>query len=135
MERPAAALDAYGRALAQAPNDSQVRYLLARALWITGRTQDAEREIDAVLAADPGFGAAWAVKGRLRDAASDDAGAVSAFHAALRGDPENVEARFMLARRALAAEDVEQAKRWLAEIWTLDARGDSPRRGAGEIQR
>jgi len=135
MERPAAALDAYDRALAQAPDDAQIRYLHARALWLTGRTEDAEREIDASLAADPGFGAAWALKGRLREAASDEPGAVAAFQAALRGDPENVEARFMLARRALAASDFDQAKRWLAEIWSLEARGDSPRRGAGEVQR
>jgi apolipoprotein N-acyltransferase len=135
MERPAAALDAYDRALSQAPDDSQIRYLRARALWITGRTEDAERDIDVVLAADPEFGAAWAVKGRLREAASDDSGAVSAYHAALRGDPDNVEARFMLARRALAASDVDQAKRWLAEIWALDARGEFARRGTGEIQR
>jgi tetratricopeptide (TPR) repeat protein len=121
--------------LAQAPDDAQIRYLHARALWLTGRTEDAEREIDALLAADPGFGQAWALKGRLREAASDEPGAVAAFQAALRGDPENVEARFMLARRALAASDFDQAKRWLAEIWSLDARGDSLRRGAGETQR
>ena len=62
-------------------------------------------------------------------------GAVLAFQAALRGDPDNVEARFMLARRALAAKDFDQAKRWLAEISDLDARGGAGRRGAGEIQR
>jgi apolipoprotein N-acyltransferase len=134
MERPALALEAYDQALAQAPDDVRIRYLHARALWLTGRTDDAEREIDALIAADPGFGDAWAVKGRLRDAASDQAGAVSAFEAALRADPENVEARFMLARRALAISDLDRAKHWWAEIWALETRGDRSRRGAGETQ-
>jgi apolipoprotein N-acyltransferase len=135
MERPAEALDAYGLALAQAPQDAQIRYLHARALWLTGRPAEAEREIDALLAEDAGFGAAWAVKGRLREAASDEPGAKRAFEAALRGDPDNVEARFMLARRALASGDYDRAKMWLAEIWELDARDPSSRRGAGELQR
>jgi len=135
MERPAEALDAYDRALAQAQNDAQIRYLHARALWLTGGAIEAEREIDALLADNAGFGAAWAVKGRLREDASDEPGAVLAFQAALRGDPDNVEARFLLARRALASGDFDRAKRWLAEIWELDARDPSSRRGAGEIQR
>ncbi len=135
MERPAQALDAYGQALAQAPDDAQIRYLHARALWLTGRPTDAEREIDALLADNAGFGAAWAVKGRLREAALDEPGAVHAFQAALRGDPDNVEARFMLARRALASGDYDRAKMWLAEIWELDARDPPSRRGAGELQR
>lgn len=135
MEKPKEALDAYGRALAQEPGDAQVRYLHARALWLTGNAADAEREIDALLADHAEFGAAWAVKGRLRELAGDEAGAVDAFQAALRGDRDNVEARFMLARRALAAKDFDRAKQWLAEILELDARGASGRRGAGEIQR
>jgi tetratricopeptide (TPR) repeat protein len=133
MERSAAALAAYDLALAAAPGDVDIRYLHARALWLTGRAHDAEREIDALLAADPGFGAAWAVKGRLRDAASDGPGAKSAFEAALRFDPDNIEARFMLARRAIAGADLDQAKRWLAEIGALESPGDRSRRGAGEI--
>ena len=40
----------------------------------------------------------------------------------------------MLARRALAASNVDQAKRWLGEIWALESRDDRSRRGAGEIQ-
>jgi tetratricopeptide (TPR) repeat protein len=135
MEKSVEALEAYDLALAQAPNDVQIRYLHARALWLTGSAAEAEREIDGLLADDAAFGPAWAVKGRLREAAGDEPGAVLAFHAALRGDPDNVEARFMLARRALAAKDRDQAKRWLAEIWDLDARGASGRRGAGELQR
>ena len=135
MERPSEARDAYDRALALAPNDAPIRYLHARALWLTGRTIEAEREIDALLVDDPGFGAAWAVKGRLREGASDEPGAVLAFQAALRGDPDNVEARFLLARRALAAGDFDRAKRWLTEILERDATDPSARRGAGEILR
>ncbi len=135
MEMPEGALDAYGRALAQEPDDPQMRYLHARALWLTGNAAEAEREIDGLLADHSEFGAAWAVKGRLRELAGDEAGAVDAFRAAVRGDRDNVEARFMLARRALAAKDFGSAKRWLAEILELDARGASGRRGAGEIQR
>ena len=132
---PEEALDAYGLALAQEPGDPQVRYLHARALWLTGSTAEAEREIDGLLTDHAELGAAWAVKGRLRELAGDEAGAVDAFRAALRGDRDNVEARFMLARRALAAKDFDLAKRWLAEILELDARGGAGRRGAGEIQR
>jgi tetratricopeptide (TPR) repeat protein len=134
MERPDDALAAYGRALEQAPSDPQMRYLHARALWLTGSAAEAEREIDALLASEAAFGPAWAVKGRLREGAGDEAGAVLAFQAALRGDPDNVEARFMLARRALAARDFDQAKRFLAEIWELDAGGAPKRRGAGELR-
>ena len=135
MERPREALDAYGRALALAPDDGQTRYLHARALWLTGDLAAAESEIDGLLADHPEHGAAWAVKGRLREAAGDEASATQAFRYALRGDPENVEARFMLARRALAARDFDEANRWLAEIWALDSREGGGRRGAGEIGR
>jgi tetratricopeptide (TPR) repeat protein len=135
MERPEAALDAYGHALALAPSDPQTRYLHARALWLTGHDADAERELDVLLADQPGFGAAWAVKGRLRERAGDEAGAVAAFRSAIEGDPENVEARFMLARRALAAHDVAAAEARLAEIQEIDRRGGAGRRGAGEVQR
>ena len=135
MDRPREALDAYGRALALSPDDPQTRYLHARALWLTGDLAAAEAEIDALLAEHPEHGAAWAVKGRLREAAGDEAAATQAFRYALRGDPENVEARFMLARRALAARDFDEANRWLAEIWALDSREGGGRRGAGEIGR
>ena len=135
MDRPREALDAYGRALALAPSDPQIRYLHARALWLTGDLAGAEGEIDALLSDHPEHGAAWAVKGRLREAAGDEASATQAFRNALRGDPENVEARFMLARRALAGRDFDEAKRWLAEIWKLDSQEGAGRRGAGEIGR
>jgi apolipoprotein N-acyltransferase len=133
MERPQDALDAYGKAVSLEPGDPQLRYLHARALWLTNSLPDAEREIDDLLAATPGHGAAWAVKGRLREAAGDDAGALAAYQRALAGDPANVEARFMLARRALAAKDVPRAQALLREIWDLDTRG--ARGGGGEIAR
>ena len=135
MDRPAEARDAYARALAQAPTDPQIRFAHARATWLAGSALDAERAIDALLADDPGFGAAWALKGRLREGAGDESGAGLAFQEALRGDPDNVEARFMLVRRALAAGDLDRAKRYAAEIGELDARDGSGRRGAGEVQR
>jgi cytochrome c-type biogenesis protein CcmH/NrfG len=135
MEEKDGALAAYASALALAPDDPQMRYLHARALWLAGRGPDAEREVDALLVLQPDHGAAWAVKGRLRAEAGDDPGAGAAFLNALRGDPDNVEARFMLARRALVSGDLAQAKRWLREIWALDTRATPGRRGGGEIQR
>lgn len=134
MEDPSGALEAYGRALELSPGDAQIRYLHARGLWLAGRLADAEREIDGLIADHPDHGAGWAVKGRLREAAGDEAGAVAAYRSALGGDRENVEARFMLARRALAAQDFDQAKRWLREIWALDA-GGGVRRGGAEVPR
>jgi tetratricopeptide (TPR) repeat protein len=135
MERPAEALDAYARASQLAPDDQQIHYLHARALWVSGRSAEAESELDALLANATYLGGAWVLKGRLREADSDEPGAVAAFHAALRVDPGNVEARFLLARRALATGDLDQAKLWLAEIGNLDVRGASSRRGAGEKER
>jgi apolipoprotein N-acyltransferase len=135
MERPAEALDAYARASQLAPDDQQIHYLHARALWVSGRSAEAESELDALLANATDLGGAWVLKGRLREADSDEPGAVAAFHAALRVDPGNVEARFLLARRALATGDLDQAKLWLAEIGNLDVRGASSRRGAGEKER
>jgi apolipoprotein N-acyltransferase len=135
LDRQDGALDAYARALALQPDDPQMRYLHARALWLVGRGTDAEGEIDALLAIQPDHGAAWAVKGRLRDAAGDPPGAAEAYHHALRGDPENVEARFMLARRALVAKDFAQAEQWLREIWAIDTQAAPGRRGGGEVPR
>jgi apolipoprotein N-acyltransferase len=135
MDRPGGALEAYAQALAFSPYDPPIRFAQARTLWLAGHAIDAERAIDALLSDDAGLGAAWAVKGRLREAAGDEPGAVQAFQAALSADPDNVEARFLLARRALAGGDLDQAKRYLAEIEELDAREGSGRRGAGEIQR
>jgi apolipoprotein N-acyltransferase len=135
LEQWPRAMDAYDRALAISPDDPQMRYLHARALWLTGQLPSAEREIDALVTVSPGHGAAWAVKGRLREAAGDDPGSVRAYRNAIAADPENVEARFMLARRALAARDFAQAESWLREIWALDSTRAGARRGGVEIQR
>lgn len=134
-EATADALQAFDHALAADPADPQIRYLHARAQWLTGATAAAEREIDALLADAPDHGAAWAVKGRLRAAAGDEPGALEAYRKALAGDPANVEARLMLARFALVKKDFGEAERRLDEIRALDARSAPGRRGGSELDR
>ena len=122
MDQPAAAIEAYGRALALTPDDPQMRYLHARALWLSGRADEASSEIRALLSDHPDHGAAWAVLGRLRAAAGDASGAQEAYRNAVRGDPENVEARLMLSRAAMVAGDRNEAVRLLGEIWEINTR-------------
>lgn len=124
MDEPEAALQAYGKALELAPSDPQVRYLHGRALWLAGRGDEATRELTALVEEHPDIGAAWAVLGRIRDAAGGGAPAQDAYRRAIAGDPENVEARLMLARDAMTRGQEDEAKRWLGEIWAINTRAE-----------
>lgn len=128
--RPDEAIADYRRALQLTPSDIQTRYLLGRALWIRGQRDEAMSLIEQVLAEGRDFGGAWAVLGRLRGEKGDDSGADLAFRTAILVDPENVEARFMLARAALRAGRSEEFERWRREILAIEAsKGRRPREG------
>lgn len=121
LDKPDEAVASYRRAVALNPKDPQVRYVLARALWLSGSAAEAEPMLEAIVGSDPRFGPAWAVLGRIRLARGDTAGAADAFRFAIHGDPENVEARLALARLALRDGNLEEAKRRLSEILRIEA--------------
>lgn len=121
LDKPVEAVASYRRAVELDPRNPQYRYVLARALWLSGSLEEAAGLLDAIVTADPGFGPAWAVLGRIRLSRGDETGAAEAFRLAIRGDPENVEARLALARMGLRRGDLAEAKRRLSEILHIEA--------------
>ena len=108
LRRPDLALAALGEAGAADPpgtavNDAKVARAQAQALL--GRRDAAARAADAVLAADPDQPRALALRGSLRAAAGDRAGAVEDLRHALASAPANADARLALADLQVAEGD------------------------------
>jgi apolipoprotein N-acyltransferase len=117
----AGAVEAFREASRLDPQDVQVRYRLNRAIWLSGAAEEAREGLEASVRDHPDHGPSWALLGRLRALSGDATGAEVAWQRALRADPSNIEARFMLARLALRAGKIGQARRWLREITTIEA--------------
>jgi len=88
------------RMLDEGRDNALLRFGLGQALLQEGRPQDAARHLDAAVAHDPGYSAAWKLLGKARADAGDPGGAVSAWQrgieaAQARGDQQA--AREMLA--------------------------------------
>jgi apolipoprotein N-acyltransferase len=111
-----------------APDDLDLRLLLAMQLRQDGRFEEARVELDRILERDPARGAAWVTLGQLRAATGDPDGALAAYRRAIEVDPRNILARFMIAKRALREHRLEEAQQLLAEIQQLEAAlGRGPR--------
>lgn len=121
MDDYAGAVEAFREANRLDPLDVQVWYRLNRARWLSGAVDEAREGLEASVRDRPDHGPSWALLGRLRAASGDATGAEVAWQRALRADPSNIEARFMLARIALRAGRVGEARRWLREISTIEA--------------
>jgi apolipoprotein N-acyltransferase len=121
MDDYAGAVEAFSEAQRLDPRDAQVRYRLNRARWLSGAAAEAREGLEASVREHPDHGPSWALLGRLRATAGDATGAEVAWQRALRADSANIEARFMLARVALRAGRIGEARRWLREISTIEA--------------
>ncbi len=111
-----------------APDDVEIRALLGKALRRAGALDEARSLLLEVIAARLDHGSAWVDLGRIRMAEGDERGAVTAFRRAIEVVPDNIEARFMLARRALREGRMEDADRLLEEIRQIESTlGRGPR--------
>lgn len=115
------AVEALDAATRLAPSDPELRYTRNRALWLAGRIDRAREDLEAAVLDHPGHGPTWALLGRVRDLAGDRVGAEVAWRRAILAEPANREARFMLARRALRLERMDEARAWLREILAIEA--------------
>lgn len=128
MGEPETAIETLRAGAALAPQDADLEALLGKALRREGRLEEAREALQQALSLRLDHGAAWVDLGRVRMEQGDEGGAVTAFRRAIEVDPDNIEARFMLARRALREQRVEDAERLLAEIRQIEATlGRGPR--------
>jgi len=129
MDRPDEALVQFREGLRLDPADSQLRYLLGRALRIHGRLDEAERVLQDLVRDVPTQGNAWTNLGRIRWKRGDDDGALEAFRTAIRVEPAIIEARFMLAKYAFRAGDLDTVEAMIRQIREIEAGlGRGPRR-------
>lgn len=117
----AGAIDGYRRALELSPGDPNLRYLLARALRMSGDLEGAASILDALVFEQPRDANAWSLLGRVHYQRGDTPGAVAALRTAIGLNPKNIEARFWMARIALREGDLRRAQLQLREIVRLEA--------------
>lgn len=102
------------------PADSQIRYLLGRYLRVAGELEEAQGVLETLLEDHPDHGSAWANLGRVRTLRGDVDGGQVAFRHAIRFDPANIEARFMLARQAFREGDHDQVRAIIRQIEAVE---------------
>jgi len=108
--------------LADRPDHAGLRILLGRALRESADLAAASATLESVVA-DPdadGMATAWVELGRVRSALGDEPGARIAWETALETAPDDVPARFQLARAALRRGERDRARAWIDEILRLD---------------
>ena len=97
----AAAAAAFAQGLAEAPSNARARTSYARALWISGRPEEAQAELQHAIADGPGETLAPFLLAVIRDAAGDMDAAVTAYRAVLVIDPDHEGALSYLANLRL----------------------------------
>lgn len=126
---PAAAAEAFARAIVRDPADARLREQRVRALWWAGDVASARREGETLVLQAPRYAPAWAAVALLRLDGGEVAGALEAAGRALGADPANLEARLVRLRVALHDGRIEEADALRAEIAGIEARlGRAPRR-------
>jgi apolipoprotein N-acyltransferase len=124
----AAGIEALRRGLELEPDDAEMMFVLGNALRLEGHPDEAEALLLRVLDVRLDHGSAWVKLGLIRQSRGDVDRARSAFLRAIDVDPDNVEARFMLAREALYERRLDEFDRLLAEIQSIEATlGRGPR--------
>jgi tetratricopeptide (TPR) repeat protein len=86
------------RLLARHPDDDALLYLVAIGQMESGALPEARDSIDRAIAANPSNPAAFNIRGLIRQALEDDAGALADFEAALALDPTLRDARANMAQ-------------------------------------
>jgi predicted Zn-dependent protease len=87
----------FAEGLAVDPENTAARVSLARARYLAGQPEAAERELTVVLEQAPGQSLARFLKGVLKEAQGDTAAAAEAYRATLTTDPRHAGAAFYLA--------------------------------------
>jgi apolipoprotein N-acyltransferase len=121
MDRPDDALPVFRDGIERFPNDTSLRYFLARTLRLRGEYEEALTHLEKLLIESPENGDSWTSLARVYAAMEQPEAAATAFQRALEADPRNVEARFRLVKKALRDEDIQEAGRLIREIRMLEA--------------
>ncbi len=100
--------------------DSRSRAIRAGTLLAVGRADEAEREIDAVLAAAPRDGAALSLRSVIAVARNDRDGALASAQEAAAADPRSVPALIALSYARQARFDLEGARAALASAVAVE---------------
>ncbi|HEX9242318.1 MAG TPA: tetratricopeptide repeat protein [Anaeromyxobacter sp.] len=111
-----ALLAEYDRAIRETPSCARCRFLFANCALAAGRPGDAVRALEPALEAAPWMPELVLAAARAAEADGQPARALALYRRALAEDPEDREARRGLARRALAAGDVDGADRALRPL-------------------
>jgi apolipoprotein N-acyltransferase len=115
------ALAAYREAHRLSPEDPNLLFLVAHALWETGDTAAAGTALSDVLKADPANPHALTLAGKLDLANGDEAAALDAFRRATAAGSAQLEPRYQLSRLAWRAGRKDEARRWLQEMRAVEA--------------
>ena len=103
------------------PGNVPLRLELVRELRALGRREEAEQELDALVALDPGSAAAAIERGLLRRERKDHIGAAIAFAAAATAVPADLDVRLELARELRAADFLNEAEAVLRAVLAADS--------------
>lgn len=105
----AAAAAAFAAGLAEEPANARARTSYARALWLSGRQDEAEAELRRAAADGPGQTLPRFLLAILRDAAQDPASAIAGYRDVLAIDPAHQGALSYLANLSLRQGDYAEA--------------------------
>jgi tetratricopeptide (TPR) repeat protein len=98
-----AAIAAFQKGLALAPEDTSLRYWLGAALYASGDADGALQEFSGVVRRDPDHAKAHFSLGAIYDARGQRAKAIAEYQAAVRADPNLPESRLRLAEALRAS--------------------------------
>ena len=116
LGEPDKAKRAFDEALRHQPDNQQARLGLARVALIKQDALQAERHLDALIAAAPEDSDAWLLKGELALAHSEFETAEEAFETILSIDESNLPARLGLTRALVAQEKTDAADAQLKRL-------------------
>jgi spermidine synthase len=116
------------------PERDDARYYQAAALFLAGRTTDAERPIRLLLSANPRHAKGQNLLGALCASAAKPECAEKAFTAARELDPRDPSVYINLGYLRLARGDAEAAAEFFREALAIDTRSEAARRGLEEAR-
>jgi tetratricopeptide (TPR) repeat protein len=111
------ALDLVNQGIAQSPSDAVLHEFRALVLFAKGDYQQAAATIHAVLAVGPGWN--WTTLSSMYRSVSDYTAQLRALEGAVRSQPQDAAARFLLAYHYMTGGHTEAAARQLQKVVTL----------------
>ncbi len=110
------AVAAFRSGLELDPSDSRLQYSLAQALRQRGDLEKAGAIVEELLKNNDNHADAWAFLGQIHHEKGRNEEARGALRTCLELDPDNIQARFLLARFALREGDLDLFRRHLARV-------------------